>query len=125
MSSAERENYAEPKAPVNGRRVRRTAAIIVLVCVAILLIEMATVPHRYTQEEADRITVGMTADEVEALMGRPPDERSLDSAFSVWKSNATSIEVEYQVGRVAAVVRKSASAPGIYTRWRRHLGLSD
>jgi hypothetical protein len=117
------EDYADPCVPKNWRRIRQIIIGLLFIAITTVIVELATIPHRYTKEEADRIAVGMTTIEVETIMGRPPDERTSDASISVWKSNTTSIDVVYQDGRVTRAVLKSSPQAGFWTRWKRHFGI--
>jgi hypothetical protein len=96
---------------------------LLLLILAVILVEWASLPHRFTRKEADRIRPGMTPAEVEGIFGRPPDETSADCAE--WRARASFIDVVYRDGRVERVVFRSFEPPGIYTRWTRYLGLGD
>src|SRR5262245_14611352 len=119
----ERENYVERGTPTHWRLVRRIVAVVLFIALVAIVVEWALLPHRYTQEEADQIQPGMTATEVEELLGRPPDETAGGGRFAMWKSRASAIDVVYQDGRVERVVFKSGPAPSFCQRWKLHLGL--
>jgi hypothetical protein len=108
---------------MNWRSARRVVGTFLLLILAAALIEWAALPHRFTPQEADHIRSGMTPEEVEGVLGRPPDLTSRDCAE--WVARASGIDVRYREGRVERVVFKSAPAPGVYTRWMRHLGLES
>jgi hypothetical protein len=118
----ERADYVEPASRMHWRPIRRVAGAFLLLIVAAVLVEWATLPHRYTQEEADRIRPGMTPAQVEDIFGRPPDATGRDTAE--WRGRASFIDVVYRDGRVERVVCRSDEPPGVYTRWMRHLGLN-
>ena len=119
----ERENYAEPGRRMNWRPVRWFIAVLLVLVLAAIVIEQATLPHQLTQEEADRIRPGMTPEEVEAAFGRPPDESARDVAE--WKGRGSFIDVVYRDGRVERVVCRTGGGPGFIARWKRHLGLGN
>jgi hypothetical protein len=117
----ERENYAETGRRMNWRLVRWFVAVLLIIALAAILIEWATLPHQLTQEEADRIQLGMTPEEVEAVFGRPPDSAFPDVAE--WKGRGSFIDVCYRDGRVERVVCRTGGGPGFFRRWKQHLGL--
>jgi len=117
----ERESYAEPGWQTNRRPVRWVIAAAAIIVLAAVMIGWATLPHRLTQEEADRIRPGMTPEEVEAAFGRPPDSAYPDVAE--WKGRGSFIDVCYRDGRVERVVSRLDGGPGFVTRWKLHLGL--
>lgn len=117
----ELENYSEPGWRMNWRPVRWFVTALLALALVAVLIEWATLPHRLTQEEADRIQPGMTPDEVEAAFGRPPDSAGRDVAE--WTGRGSFIDVVYRDGRVERVVFRRDGGPGFVTRWRLHLGL--
>jgi len=120
----ERENYAEPGKPTYWRRIRQFVALFLSLILVAIFLELAYLPHRYTQEQANQILPGMTPTEVENVLGRPPDERGDDGGDAWWNSRGTTIGVIYQDGRVAATSFESSDPPSFLERWRRHLGLS-
>jgi hypothetical protein len=106
---------------MNWRPVLWVVAVLAILVLAAIAIEWATLPHRLTQEEADRIRQGMTPEEVEAAFGRPPDEFARD--VSEWKGRGSFIDVCYRDGRVERVVSRLDGGQGFIARWKLHLGL--
>lgn len=105
-----REDYAEPGWRMNWRPVRWFVAALAVIVLAAILIEWAALPHRLTQEEADRIRPGMTPEEVEAAFGRPPD--SAHPEVAQWKGRGSFIDVGYRDRRVERVVSWSCLGTG-------------
>lgn len=69
-----------------------------------------------------RIKIGMTRDEISAVLGKPPDLRyelsGLVQLMDTWEVSDGSITVEYDIQR--EVDRKSVECLGVFeTQWRR------
>jgi hypothetical protein len=84
------------------------AGVLLLLAGFALFVVVRVLPDRITPENCDRIEVGMTQGEVEAILGRPADLDNLWAAkplpkSSIWAGEQWTIMVEFDAsGRVLA-----------------------
>jgi hypothetical protein len=119
------------------RRLAILDGVVLLVTVAVgLPVLQLSTPKTPLRQKYDRIRVGMTAEEVHAIMGRPDPMRSIDwpsHALHVYGDNAGDLQVrsppgipprsreaaqvEFASGRVICKAYSDGDEPSRLERW--------
>jgi len=113
---------------------RRRWTLLLGLALLLALVGAATVwllrpEERVTADNCERIRVGMTVGEVQALLGRPPDDESRPdlvdgSVTRAWNGRDGSILVAFSADRAALrarFVRESSDSPRSASGWLRRL----
>jgi hypothetical protein len=102
--------------------------VLVLVLAPIFFLSLLVAPDAITKANCDRIQLGMTEREVEAILGGPAEETLAPEpdpyAIKHWSSSTASILVYFDSsGRVCHTTFGKKEPPGLWERIRRGLGL--